>query len=72
MIKLLSILLGHKHLDDNYKSSVNLFQFVKIARLTDADDGDKVSSPCTELSNEMEGVEEGPVYIQEVSKTVIC
>jgi len=45
---------------------------VKIARLTDADDGDKVSSSCTELSNEMEGVEEGAIYIQEVSKTVIC
>ena len=41
---------------------------MKIARLTDAEDGDKVSSSCME----MEGVEEGAVYIQEVSKTVIC
>jgi len=46
--------------------------YVKIARLTDAEDGDKVSSLCMELGNEMEGVEEGAVYIQEVSKTVIC
>jgi len=44
---------------------------VKIARLTDAEDGDKVSSLCMELGNEMECVEEGAVYIQEVSKTVI-
>jgi len=44
---------------------------VKIARLTDAEDGDKVSGLCMELGNEMEGVEEGAVYIQEVSKTVI-
>ena len=48
-----------------------LFQYVKIARLTDGEDGDKVSSLCMELGNEMEGVEEGAVYIQEVSKTVI-
>jgi len=44
---------------------------VKISRLTDAEDGDKVSGLCMELGNEIEGVEEGAVYIQEVSKTVI-
>ena len=43
-MKQLFILLGDKHLDDNYKSSVNLFQFVKIA-----EDGDKVSGSCMEL-----------------------
>ena len=45
---------------------------MKIALLTDAEDGDKVSSSCMELGNEMEVVEEDAVYIQEVSKTVIC
>lgn len=40
---------------------------MKIARLTDAEDEDKL-----ELGNEMEGVEEDAAYIQEVSKTVIC
>lgn len=45
---------------------------MKIARLTDVEDEDKVSSSCMELGNEMEGVEEDAVYIQEVSKTVIC
>ena len=31
-----------------------------------------MSSLCMELGNGMEGVEEGAVYIQEISKTVIC
>ena len=32
---------------------------MKIARLTDAEVGDKESSLCMEVGNEMEGVEEG-------------
>ena len=58
--------------DDNCHLLIILFQYVKIACLTDAKDGDKVSSSCMELGNEMEVVEEDAVYIQEVSKMVIC
>ena len=46
-----------------------LFQYVKIARLTDAEDAEL--NCCMELGNEMEGVEEDGVNIQEVTRTVI-
>ena len=45
---------------------------MKIARLTDAEDGDKELNSRMELGIEMEGIEEEAVNIQEVSKTVIC
>ncbi|KAL9954203.1 hypothetical protein ACROYT_G041707 [Oculina patagonica] len=41
--------------------------YVKIARLTDGEDTELNS--CMELGNEMEGVEEGAVNIQEVART---
>ena len=52
--------------DDNCHLLIILFQYVKIARLTDAEDGDKVSSSCMELGNEMEVVGRCSLYSRSI------
>lgn len=44
---------------------------MKIARLTDEEDGDKELNSCMELGSGMEGVEEDSVNLQGVTRTVI-
>ncbi|KAJ7351733.1 Serine/threonine-protein phosphatase 2A 56 kDa regulatory subunit delta isoform [Desmophyllum pertusum] len=46
--------------------------YVKIARLTDEEDGDKELNSCMELGSGMEGVEEDSVNLQGVTRTVFA